>query len=369
MSIKSIQNENGNIVGYRIRVVARDSKLNRKATICKTKVVECADRNKAEKEEKILLRLAHAELTQRFAMGPTWESVLDAWELAIRDGSQAYPRIGMSTLSQYISIARKYSHEIRNRPARSIQKIDVQGVLSEQTELGKSLSRLKAIRQAFALPFEWGQQRGLIDRNVMNPCYGLKIEKRAAEKEPEVLTKEQISRFLEEAKNAEHEWYPVWTVALLTGMRSGELYALEWKDVNFENRLINVNKSYSWRMKQAGPTKGKRWRNVPINAELLSFLRDLKGTATSIYVLPRLNYWKRSEAAKVLRQFLVSIGLPSVRFHTLRACFATQLLRQGLAQTKVMKICGWQDLDTMQRYLRLSAVEIEGATEGLSFLG
>jgi len=33
-----------------------------------------------------------------------------------------------------------------------------------------------------------------------------------------------------------------------------------------------------------------------------------------------------------------------------------------------MKICGWSDLKTMQRYVRLAGIEIEGATKPLSFL-
>ncbi len=33
-----------------------------------------------------------------------------------------------------------------------------------------------------------------------------------------------------------------------------------------------------------------------------------------------------------------------------------------------MKICGWKDLKTMQRYIRLAGIEIEGATEKLRIL-
>ncbi|MBS1982643.1 MAG: tyrosine-type recombinase/integrase [Bdellovibrionales bacterium] len=55
----------------------------------------------------------------------------------------------------------------------------------------------------------------------------------------------------------------------------------------------------------------------------------------------------------MLRDFCKLHGLLSIKFHTLRACFSTQLLRQGVEAAKVMKICGWKDLKTMQRYIRL----------------
>ena len=77
---------------------------------------------------------------------------------------------------------------------------------------------------------------------------------------------------------------------------------------------------------------------------------------------PWLKLWERGEQSKALRQFLVSIGVPSVKFHTLRACFATQLLTDGVDLTKVMKIGGWKDIKTMQIYLRLAGVDERGAT-------
>lgn len=33
-----------------------------------------------------------------------------------------------------------------------------------------------------------------------------------------------------------------------------------------------------------------------------------------------------------------------------------------------MKICGWKDLKTMQRYIRLAGIEVKGATQGLKLL-
>ncbi len=69
-----------------------------------------------------------------------------------------------------------------------------------------------------------------------------------------------------------------------------------------------------------------------------------------------------------LRQFCEGIGLNSIKFHTLRACFATQLLRDSVVLIVVMKICGLKDLKTMQKYIRLAGIEIEGATENLKIL-
>jgi len=75
--------------------------------------------------------------------------------------------------------------------------------------------------------------------------------------------------------------------------------------------------------------------------------------------------WDKGLQAKVLRSFCFINGLPSIKFHTLRACFATQMLRNGVEAARVMKICGWKELKTMQHYVRLAGVEIFGATDKL----
>jgi integrase len=108
---------------------------------------------------------------------------------------------------------------------------------------------------------------------------------------------------------------------------------------------------------------------VPISAELERLLKQLRaGARDRKWVYPRIIDWQRGESARVLRAFCVGIGITSVKFHTLRACFATQLLCDNIAPILVMKICGWKDLKTLQTYTRLAGIEIEGATDTLKVL-
>ena len=107
-----------------------------------------------------------------------------------------------------------------------------------------------------------------------------------------------------------------------------------------------------------------------MNAELRSLLLSLYNNPDRHpeRVLPQHWPWLKGTQAKILRAFLELHGLPSVKFHTLRACFATMLLEQKVAPITVMKICGWADLETMQRYVRLAGLDERGATEELSLL-
>ena len=74
------------------------------------------------------------------------------------------------------------------------------------------------------------------------------------------------------------------------------------------------------------------------------------------------------QQARVLTAFLKGIGVRPVKFHALRACFATQLLAKNIPPAVVMKICGWKNLKTMEFYVRLAGVSEAGATEVLNIL-
>lgn len=139
------------------------------------------------------------------------------------------------------------------------------------------------------------------------------------ERVPEILSIDQIKRLLRTAKDTKHAWYPVWAVALLTGMRNGELFALTWSDVDLENKIITLSRSYNSRTRSFKSTKSGSWRQISISPELELILKELKLSAHNrAEVLPRLS--------------------------------------------------GWKDLETMQIYIRLAEIEVQGVTDQLKLL-
>jgi integrase len=154
-------------------------------------------------------------------------------------------------------------------------------------------------------------------------------------------------------------------------MRSGELHALTWEQIDLEKRTILVDRSYDSNTKKIGPTKARYWRTVPINDSLYRLIPDLKsGPQASEFnhVLPRSKEWDNGDQAVSLKNFLKSINMKPIKFHALRACFATQMLASGVSAPIVMKIGGWKKSATMDIYLRLAGVETKGATDCLQFI-
>ena len=58
--------------------------------------------------------------------------------------------------------------------------------------------------------------------------------------------------------------------------------------------------------------------------------------------------------------FLMGLALPRIRFHDLRATWATLILGLGIPPIKVLVMGGWKDLKTMQFYIRKAGVDISG---------
>ncbi len=268
-----------------------------------------------------------------------------------------------STLYTYDRTVQKWMMtQWRDLYLREITKQKIYSVLYEgkAEQMSDAMRRyvLKIIKRIFQMAVDH-------DKMDRNPATGMSVK--VTEKEKKVLTANEVKTFLKEAQVTNHRFYPIWVVALFTGMRSGELYSLKWSDVDLENRILHVSKSWSSKNGFTS-TKSQKTRVVPISNELLTFLKEwrLRGE-TKDFVLPHLPEWSQGAQAEVIRSFCKSIGVTPIKFHDLRATFITNLLTRGESLARVMAIVGHADIDTTNVYLRLAGVEIKGATDKLSY--
>jgi integrase len=344
--------------------VSYRSKKNQKHRAQKKKV-GLISKASAERMEKELLSECINEVNLKDEVSLPWGIIVEKWYAF--ELQNKISNVGAETLMDYFASMKKWTTLIWDKPAETITKSNVREIINELMENNSSKSFQAKIKMTINKIFTWAIDEELINTNCKSPTIGIKID-RKQEKVPEILTLVQLKTFLVSANKLEHPWRYIWHMAILTGCRSGELYALEWSDVDMDGRLIRISKSFNNRRREIKSPKNDCWRNVPINNELMKVLITLKENATTTHVLPRFRDWTHGVQAKILRSFLISIGLPPVRFHALRACFATHLLKSGVSPASVMKIAGWKDLETMARYIRLAAIDERGATEKLKIL-
>lgn len=313
-------------------------------------------RRKAEQVEFELRKEIETDANQEAPT--TWES----WhaECVRRMSLELKP----STIVSYEGQLKKWVQPVwKDRDIKSLTQSDVHELIYASIESVVSPHTRRTILKMVRRVLELAVIDGIIDRN---PCKGVSVK--LPEADQRVFTTGEAQKFLDEARACRHRFYPVWACALMTGMRSGELYALKWRNVDLEGRAIHVVEQ--WTSKCGfGPTKTRRVRVIPISDDLLLLLKELKlrEGAKSEFVLPRLTEWTVGEQALVTREFCAAIGVTPIKFHDLRATFITNLLGRGESLGRVMAMVGHNQLKTTNVYLRLAGVEVKGGTEKLGY--
>ena len=321
-----------------------------------------AKRKERKLIQQLSQRVAHAE-----GHGLTWRMIVSKWAATVASSSYLEKSYNPSTIKDYVSMLHRWTKVWLDKPASEITRGDGREVLNLIIDKGRSKAFQKRVKNTINMIFNWAIEEKVIRGIHNSPVYGLKITIKQ-DKRPEILKTDEIRKLLYEAKERKHDWYFIWAMALMTGMRNGELYSLRWEDIDLDNKTIKVERSFNFKTGEFKDTKAGYWRTVPISSELKSLILEVRKYSKSEFVLPHYDLWKDGKQARILKFFCKSIGLPEIRFHTLRACFATQLIGLAVEPAKVMKICGWKDLKTLAVYLRLAGIDEKGATENLRLL-
>lgn len=317
-------------------------------------------------EAQQLERDLHLELKakQSGIQLPTWGQLVAAYE------AQCLVDKAASTKHNELSILSHHANPVLQlKLVNQITDADVREIIN-RIDPERSLSLKHNVRKCLANVFNYAVECRYINDN---PCRRIKLGK-IPEPSLNILTDQQIKIFLKRAEESGLEWFPIWSIAIHTGLRSGELIALRYKHLEHSEGkpIIRVQENYT---KQGGYqpfTKNKQIRTVPMNKEVQRIVELLKASNPNNckpddFVLPRIPTWFQGDAAKDLRAFLKGCGLPVIRFHDLRACFISQCLLKGVQPSVVMKIVGHAEMKTMMRYCRHTGVDVLGQTDVLDF--
>lgn len=156
-----------------------------------------------------------------------------------------------------------------------------------------------------------------------NPCTGVRLRK---EQQPEGrgLPYEVVLPLVEHMPSK--DWQRAAAIAAFTGMRMGEIRALQWQDVDLAKRMLRVQKS-----------KTGVKRDVALHAELVELLAPFaKKTG------PVVGHIAWSKASTIVRNALTRAGLEmdGATFHGLRGAWATRMQDCG-ADPFAIRLMGW----------------------------
>ncbi len=186
-----------------------------------------------------------------------------------------------------------------------------------------------------------------------------KVKKEPVPKsDPQGLTRDEGQRLV---AALDERWRPLIQMALLTGLRRGELYELRWGDVVFDEAgpYVRVTRSVVIRFGKyrVKPTKGERGRTVSLCEDLVGILRGIRpeGAKAEDLVFPEVDGGYMRE--KRMYEEVVSAGHKGlgkhVRPHMLRHTFASWAYQGGVPPQVVQAWLGHADVTTTQRYAHL----------------
>lgn len=143
-----------------------------------------------------------------------------------------------------------------------------------------------------------------------------------------------------------------------TGVRAAELAGLKLTDVNFHLGVIRVL------------GKGAKERIVPAAREALEILQEYverrrpapagEGAAAALFLSRRNRPLSREDVFRTVRKYVRRAALRgNVTPHTLRHCFATQLLSRGADLRSVQEMLGHADISTTQVYTHVDAARLK----------
>lgn len=216
-----------------------------------------------------------------------------------------------------------------------------------------------------------------------NPCKYIKIDRDAPQSNRRALTDEEQFRVL----HTPHEFQTPVLIAMLSGLRRGEITALQWSDIDFNLKQITVNKAYDFANNTVkSPKTVAGYRTVPMPDLLVAHLTQVQ--KTSMFVCPNKDgkmlsnaNWKQYfgqyfaylddlYSTKTVNRFTGREQITHIQkfgMHDLRHTFCTNLYHSGCPANICKNMMGHKDIiTTLNIYTHLDKEEAKHSAAELN---
>lgn len=280
-----------------------------------------------------------------------------------------------------------YKHHIKDAigsmKLQAVRPEHIQAQINQMKRDGYSPSFIKRFKNVISKMFKQAYQNDLVMRNPAEKTTTPKEEKHDGGSHRGLSEKEQVD-FLRYADEMEPQYADLFYLGFSTGMRIGELFALEWSEVDFTNQEVHVNgtmikldgKEYRKGLAKTDSSK----RSIPLLPEIARRLRKhkikqaeykmmlgaewkpVKGLEQLVFTTPIgrplsrgviynsidriievINHDERMSAEKEHRK---PTEFEHFSSHTMRHTFATRALEKGIPPKVVQEYLGHKKIDT-----------------------
>ena len=254
-------------------------------------------------------------------------------------------------LREHTMRTKKYIVELKilpyfgNKRVNDITAADIRQWQNELIKMGYSPTYLKTINNQLSAIFNYAVRYYDLKSN---PCAKAGSMGKSKAEEMDFWTGEEFRRFIDSVMNKRLSYMAFMTL-YWTGMRLGELLALNPKDVDLEKRTISITKSYQRLGKKdvITPPKTSKSKRVITIPEFLA--ADIKDYMDSLYDLqeddrlfPITKYYLEHEMQRGIKES----GVKRIRVHDLRHSHASMLIELGFSPLEIANRLGHEKVET-----------------------
>jgi integrase len=253
-----------------------------------------------------------------------------------------------------IGTARYYGKQLRYHllPALGITRlcdftrVKIQAFLAEKRSSGLSGSSVHGMRTALSKVLQ-----AAVDWNFLelNPARGIRIGDRGPKTERLYLNPSEVLRLLGALPEP---CRTIVVIAVLTGMRIGEILALRWKYLDLMRGSIHIRETVSEGLIGSPKTRSGR-RDVPMSDRVRTAFEvhrsQSRQTGTEDLVFATRNQTPlnpKNLLRRVLRPTCIALKLPAITWHSFRHTHATLLGEVGESLRTAQALLGHSDLET-----------------------
>ncbi len=254
-------------------------------------------------------------------------------------------------LREHTMRTKKYIVELKilpyfgNKRVNDITAADIRQWQNELIKMGYSPTYLKTINNQLSAIFNYAVRYYDLKSN---PCAKAGSMGKSKAEEMDFWTGEEFRKFIDSVMNKRLSYMAFMTL-YWTGMRMGELLALNPKDVDLEKRTISITKSYQRLGKKDVITppktpKSKRVITIPefLAANIKDYMDSLYELQENDRLFPITKYYLEHEMQRGIKES----GVKRIRVHDLRHSHASMLIELGFSPLEIANRLGHEKVET-----------------------
>lgn len=241
-----------------------------------------------------------------------------------------------------------------------IAPLHLRGVRKKMLDGGRALA---SVRMAYCVVQQvWGMAKAdgytVAECPTRDKTAAMPTKKTMNNERERFLTAEEAEVLLQALRKKSEDVADAALLSLHTGMRSGEVFGLEWSNIDLHNAKLRLL-----------DTKTRSPRTVPLTATAIAMLKARKKVSTSGYVFPSRTGDPIKNVSTTFDRVVDALGFNEgvedrrkrLVFHSLRHSAASFLVQSGVPLYTVSQILGHSSMDMTKRYSHLELSDLKDA--------